>query len=338
MAELVRGLHTPGPSGELDLGGDSFALRPGTRLAVEVHPQRWCLGYRDTDGVPIPCRDHAPIDKGRMCEACSSRDPWKWMHIVHRSQFLDAHLKKKMLAPHWLYVATFAGGMQKVGTAADARKQARLDEQGPIFAHWVAWAPDGLEIRELEDLVSAELSRQIGLGQTVRSSAKAAGLSTEVGLASLRQRHQHAVELAREVLDSLPGEDSQASDGAIVDEGSPVVEGPEPGDAGQSEGHLPQADSFTSGGARGGRSFAEPWPNPREAEHLTELLLRPYPGALTAGRHGFVVQECWGPVALVRLDGDPISHYAVDLSPLVGREVTFGFFSTEAPEQQDSLF
>lgn len=335
MAELVRALHVPGRSGELDLGDafDPLPLGPGDRLSIEVHPQRWCLGYRDTEGVTIPCRDHARIDRGRMCQTCQALDPWKWMHIVHRSQFLDAHLKKKMLTPYWLYVATFAGGMQKVGTAADARKHARLDEQGAVFAHWVAWAPDGLEIRELEDLVSSELSRQIGLGQTVRSSAKAAGLSHHVELDPLRERHDEAVHLAREVLDSLPG--GVLGDVVVsvaADEPAPETDGGTP--TMTRENVVPPA----VGEATPRRSFAERWPNPRDPMSLPGLLLRPYPGSLDSGQHGFTIEECWGPVALVRLDADPVSRYAVDLSPLVGREVTRGFFSTPAPEQQDSLF
>lgn len=297
-AQLVRRAGSRTLTGELvtadpaDRSQTALTLAPGTRLAVEVDPQKWCLGYRSADHGDVPCPDSAPVQTGRMCAKCQAADPWRWMHIVHRSQFLDPRLREHMMRPHWLYVATFAGGAHKVGTAVDDRKRARLDEQGAILASWVALAGDGLVVRELEDRVSAELSARIGLGQVVRPSVKAAGLSNTVDLPALTAQHNDAVRQARDVLDALPET----------------------------------------------LSLLESWPNPRDCSTLEGLSLRGYPGHLGSGRHGFTVDACWGPVALVRLDGDPVSHYAVDLSRLVGHKITTGDFSTEAPEQQDSLF
>ncbi|OYN86357.1 hypothetical protein [Parenemella sanctibonifatiensis] len=268
--------------------GVPMLIEPGERLGFSVDPVRWCLGHRDLSGLPVPCPKAARIETGRMCRECAAHDPWRWMHVAHRVQSLNPGLAEKLRHPHWLYVATFAGGSHKVGTAHDERKRVRLDEQGPLFAHWVALAEDGLVVRELEDLVS----QQLGLGQVVRSSAKATGLSGAVDLDRLRTDHDQLVADVRDIL-------------ALAPDVAPL---------------------------------AEPWPNPRDLSSLTGLTLRAYPGSLDAGSHGFTVQQCWGPVALVGLDDDPDSTYAVDLSRLIGHRLSFGDHATESPQWQDSLF
>lgn len=267
-------------------------LLPGTRVGFSVDPTRWCLGLRSVEGVDIPCPDRASVTKGRQCPRCAEADPWRWMHIVHRSQYPpDPALRAHMMRPHWLYVATFAGGVQKVGTAVDERKRARLDEQGPVFAHWVGLAADGLEVREWEDRVS----KDAGLGQVVRPAAKVAGLTTPMSVAALSElstRHTAAVNRAREVLDTVPET----------------------------------------------ASIAEPWTNPRDPESLVGLAVHPYPGMVDHGEHGFTVRAWWGPVALVALDGDPESQWAVDMSAMIGHRLSFGDHATEVPQIQDSLF
>lgn len=211
------------------------------------------------------------------------------MHIVHRSQFPPAGaLRDHIMRPHWLYVATFAGGASKVGTAVDDRKQSRLDEQGPLLAHWIALASDGIEVREWEDLVS----RTTSLGQVVTPAAKVAGLAASVDVAAIERQHERALAEVREAL-------SAVADVTVL---------------------------------------AEPWPNPRDPASLPELVLRPYPGSLGSGLHGFTVQQCWGPVALVTLDGDPESTWAVDLSALVGHRVQCVSARTAVPQIQDGLF
>jgi hypothetical protein len=74
---------------------------------------------------------------------------------------------------HWLYVATFADGASKVGTASNLRKWNRLAEQGAVVARYVARTVDGRVVRILEDMVT----RDTGLGQQVRSTAKAEALT-----------------------------------------------------------------------------------------------------------------------------------------------------------------
>jgi len=90
---------------------------------------------------------------------------------------------------HWLYVATFARGASKVGTASDVRKWNRLAEQGAVVARYVARANDGRVVRVLEDMIT----REAGLAQQVRSAAKAEALAGPLPEAELDAiNHQHA--------------------------------------------------------------------------------------------------------------------------------------------------
>lgn len=286
---LVVAAGSASTSGALVTETGTVPLPPGTRVGFSVDATRWCLGRSTVEGGSLPCPDGAVVTKGRQCPRCTEADPWRWMHIVHRSQYPpDPALRAHMMRPHWLYVATFAGGAQKVGTAVDERRRARLDEQGPVFAHWIGLATDGLEVREWEDRVSTGS----GLGQVVRPAAKVAGLTVPLSLPELSGQHDAAVARATEVLDGVPE--------AV--------------------------------------SIKEPWPNPRDPGSIVDLVVHPYPGAVDHGDHGFTIEQWWGPVALVRLDGDPTSLWAVDLSAVVGHRVTFGDHVTAVPQIQDSLF
>ncbi|WP_084727930.1 DUF2797 domain-containing protein [Rhodococcoides yunnanense] len=106
------------------------------------------------------------------------------------------------MQPHWLYIATFANGVHKVGTAADTRKWGRLAEQGAMCAQYVAWATDGKVIRVLEDRVTEQLQ----VRQAVRSSAKAAALALPVDTARLDSATAVLAQRVRDILG--PGDDS----------------------------------------------------------------------------------------------------------------------------------
>ncbi len=153
-------------------------LAPGARLAFEVQGvDKYCLGFQRVRGRDdrdwVPCARQAVAERGTQCGRCFAQDDVRYMHDVHRSGIAPAGLKRYLDQPHWLYVATFADGASKVGTAADQRKWARLVEQGAVVARYVARADDGRVVRILED----EVTRSVGLQQAVRSTAKAAALS-----------------------------------------------------------------------------------------------------------------------------------------------------------------
>lgn len=118
------------------------------------------------------------------------------MHDFHRDGRVPPGLRSYLMQPHWLYVATFANGASKVGTASDLRKWQRLAEQGAVAASYIARAADGRVVRILEDLVT----RDGGLPQQVRSTAKAAALAAPSPAAALQARNQMLADLARQVI------------------------------------------------------------------------------------------------------------------------------------------
>ncbi|MHA7281338.1 DUF2797 domain-containing protein [Arthrobacter sp. TMS2-4] len=164
-------------SGTQDEGLHDLPLAPGARLAFEVTAEgKYCLGFHRVHGRDdrtwVGCAGHAPAERGYQCGRCFAQDDLRFMHDIHRSGIAPAGLKRYLDQPHWLYVATFADGATKVGTASDLRKRARLVEQGAVVAQFVAYARDGRIVRILED----EVTRTVGLPQAVRSAAKAASL------------------------------------------------------------------------------------------------------------------------------------------------------------------
>lgn len=179
---LVHGLAwtTDGPRVRLASPEGKAADTPlaiGTRLGFHVlDPQVYCLGSHRVHSMDershVPCRLQAPAERGYQCVNCFLNDDLRYMHDSHRSGRVPQGLQAYLAQPHWLYVATFANGASKVGTAANLRKWFRLAEQGAVAARYVAHTRDGRVVRVLEDMVSATTD----LTQAVRGAAKFAAL------------------------------------------------------------------------------------------------------------------------------------------------------------------
>ncbi|MHA7279267.1 DUF2797 domain-containing protein [Arthrobacter sp. MDT2-2] len=180
---------------------------PGRKLAFEVLEGRFCLGFQRVHGrddrTRVHCADQAPAERGYQCGRCFAQDDVRFMHDIHRSGIAPAGLKRYLDQPHWLYVATFADGSSKVGTASDPRKRARLVEQGAVVAQFVAHAADGRIVRILED----EVTRTVGLQQAVRSGAKAASLCAPLPFARLESINDGFALAARGLLEGGIGID-----------------------------------------------------------------------------------------------------------------------------------
>nr|WP_296772595.1 DUF2797 domain-containing protein [Rhodococcus sp. (in: high G+C Gram-positive bacteria)] len=175
---------------------------------------RWCTGrIAFTKGGPseyVPCPKQRPVEVGSQCEQCESKDTFRFVHTIHRGGFVSPELEAHVMQPHWLYIATFANGVHKVGTAADTRKWGRLAEQGAICAQYVAWAEDGKIVRVLEDRVTEEMQ----VRQSVRSSAKAAALAVPVDTVRLDVATARLADRVREILRPQAGDSGHR----VVDE------------------------------------------------------------------------------------------------------------------------
>ncbi|MFC8045393.1 DUF2797 domain-containing protein [Nocardia sp. NPDC057353] len=204
---LVRSVSWGGGSPHLDLAEVGSATRAavpliGTTLAFTVPDTGpFCLGRAvfaasgEVTGQDCPGARRAVT--GRQCAECAAADEFRFIHHVHRGGYVPDGLREYVARPHWVYIATFADGSSKVGTAVHARKRTRLDEQGAVRATYLAWADSGVTAREYEDLVSGALD----IVQSKRRSAKLTALARPRPAAEIERAHGWAVQEAREVLE-----------------------------------------------------------------------------------------------------------------------------------------
>lgn len=208
-----RLLLAPLPDGPL-----VYAEIMNQRLGFAVGTGRWCTGrYQFADTVRVealPCPDRAPTEQSDQCARCFRQDEFRFAHQFHQDGNVPQALRQYMDQPHWLYLATFADGATKVGTAAEPRKQSRLDEQGALIATYLAKSADGRAVRHLEDAIS----RSLQMPQTVRASTKLKALANLTDLSPASATHDHHVARAADALDSV-------DTSAILEKWTPPAEG-----------------------------------------------------------------------------------------------------------------
>lgn len=308
----------PPPAHESPPGRSTLPLRRGTELGLCVHPGLWCLGHVKVHGqgesTHIACPAQAPAERGTQCGQCFARDDSRLMHDFHRGGNVPAGLREYLMQPHWLYIATFAGGATKVGTASGARKWNRLAEQGAVHASYVALADDGRVVRMLEDLVTSEL----GIVQQVRRAAKAAALLEPRPAVELSAINKCEAARVRELLDTV-----SLSGFTIVEE----------------QWERPAfADALCSDA-----SYSDALPLQGDALPLHGVGRRHrYPREFDDGGHALVIESLSGAVALVTLPdgngGTVEGQFVANLGQLKGRRIDFGPYTTNLPALQDSLF
>jgi hypothetical protein len=176
--------------------------RLGLRVTTPGHFCTGWYGFVDGDGRLHPCPDRALATTSSQCESCALRDQFRFAHQGHVGGYVPAALEPYLASPHWLYIATFADGISKVGTASEHRKRDRLDEQGPALASYVAHAANGRLVREAEDAVSRELQ----VPQHRRRAAKVAALAAPAAGHVVAERHREtAAQAARLIADTVRG-------------------------------------------------------------------------------------------------------------------------------------
>ncbi len=297
-------LPSPRPLSAQSSPPSSLPLSAGQWLRFAVHegPRR-CVGsfavHGPTESVHRPCPQLATAQRGYQCGSCFARDDFRFMHDFHRSGVAPTGLRSYLGQPHWLYVATFADGATKVGTASQRSKFSRLAEQGAVVAQYVARADDGRIVRQLEDLVTAHL----GLTQQIRSTAKSAALlnpKPAPELAAVNAGHGRAVR------DALHGVGLAGFCSVNERWERPTVA------CGLAE---------QEGGAAQ-RRHAYP------SAHGTPGL---------SGEHGLLIKSVLGPYLLAGIDALE-TDFVVDLGQLKGRRITLGNYRSAVPAVQNALF
>ena len=301
-------LHTPGGRPE------PLPLEPGALLGWRVLAgTRWCLGWWSMNGAGSrahhPCPGQRPAEAGYACAECAARDEVRPQHDSHRSGRMGEGLRRYLDQPHWLYVATFASGATKVGTASDASRQHRLVEQGALHAQYVARARDGLVVRVLEDAVSSAL----GMAQAVRSTAKTAALASlgslplptfPAGPAGLSGVAQADAALARINVQAAQRVRSVLAEVAV--------------------------DGFSVTDRR--------WDRPQVfAGFLARLPVPAYPLDPATGEHGVEVLAVLGPTLLAAVP-EGGERFLIDLARLKGRRLQLGPHASVLPARQPTLF
>ncbi|CAN7477579.1 DUF2797 domain-containing protein [Arthrobacter sp. LjRoot14] len=197
------------PSG----GFRELELDAGSRLGFRVAAEgKFCLGHHKVHGPAdrdhVLCPAKAPAVRGSQCERCFVVDDSRLIHDFHRGGGVPPGLRAYLMQQHWLYVATFANGASKVGTASNLRKWNRLAEQGAVAARYIARTDDGRVVRILEDM----LTRDAGLPQQVRSAAKAAALAAPAPAVELDALNRQLAGDARALLVRAGGEGFEVVD------------------------------------------------------------------------------------------------------------------------------
>lgn len=175
----------------LTAGAFSFSVRAAGPFCVGHFTPR-----ENGPRLYVPCPHTRVVPQGRQCPECAAADPSRFMHHAHSGGYVPESMLASLNRPHWLYVATFADGSSKVGTAVDTRKTERLDEQGALLATYLTQTSDGYAVRQLEDAVTEE----VGIPQTKHHGAKVNSLMKPHPFHILAQAHDDAVAEASAVL------------------------------------------------------------------------------------------------------------------------------------------
>ncbi|GGN24114.1 hypothetical protein GCM10011609_77410 [Lentzea pudingi] len=190
-----RLLLAPAPGGAL-----VYSEIMKQQLGFATGTGRWCTGrypFSDTVRVEaVACPNRAEAEQSDQCGRCFRQDEFRSAHRIHQGGAVSEALRQYMDQPHRLYLATFAEGTTKVGTAAEPRKQSRLDEQGAIVATYLTISPNGEAVRHLEEAITARLK----IPQSVRAATKLKALATQIDLSAVTTTHeQHVTRAAGEL-------------------------------------------------------------------------------------------------------------------------------------------
>lgn len=127
-----------------------------------------CTGWADFDKMALmPCpKQNLVQGSATQCGECHETEGFYQCMTCpgYNCPPLKPSVERYCRQTHYLYLVCFGNDLVKVGTASQPRKEARILEQGPIAAAYVASGP-GPHIKQLEKSVS-------GLGYTERMTRR----------------------------------------------------------------------------------------------------------------------------------------------------------------------
>lgn len=143
-------------------------------LNLHLSNERRCVGTY-IKGEYQPCDNNALLFKESQteCFACEQKLGFKSAFLFGKAP--NDLMKEHLATNHFIYLAYFASGTIKVGTAAESRKYLRLLEQDALAGMHIA-QKSGFEISEFEHAIS----RQLGITEFVRGSAKRKSLTNHI--------------------------------------------------------------------------------------------------------------------------------------------------------------
>lgn len=155
-------------------------------ISFRLSAIRYCIGNH-IKGVYEPCENHVVLPKESLsnCFKCEQKLGFKSAFIFGQepNELMMEHLERE----HVIYLAYFASGAIKVGTAVDSRKQIRLLEQDALAGMFIAHK-SGFEISKLEHAISKELRYP----EQVRSEVKRKSLHLHIDVEEAKGRLQSA--------------------------------------------------------------------------------------------------------------------------------------------------
>lgn len=151
-------------------------------LNLHLSHERRCVGTY-IKGEYQPCDNNALLFKESQteCFACEQKLGFKSAFLFGKAP--NDLMKEHLATNHFIYLAYFASGNIKVGTAAESRKYLRLLEQDALVGMHIA-QKSGFEISEFEHAIS----KQLGITEFVRGSAKRKSLSNRIHVDEARAK------------------------------------------------------------------------------------------------------------------------------------------------------
>jgi|HubBroStandDraft_6_1064221.scaffolds.fasta_scaffold11394_5 hypothetical protein len=179
----------------------TLALPPDSPLRFTETSMRRCIGCVDFERlIRVPCPAQSAVGGTLQCSACARREGFlPCVRCKGRDcPPLPPAVRAYCTGPHHLYLACFGDSRVKVGTASAPRRAARLLEQGPLAAAYIAMA-DGPTIKRLEHEVAC-----LGYASAVRRRQRGALLLSMMSAQTGRRHVADAYEtISRRLMPSM---------------------------------------------------------------------------------------------------------------------------------------